>query len=433
MAAEYKPPGSSESAQKNKRSSVSSSGMEVSKQKSVQPQEITLSGVDLTENAQRVKQLKVFREFDSSGDGQIDGAELFTAIKNMGIDLTKKEFDRFIASVDEEGDGEISFQEFCTLSKKLSEIEMKSRGKATRIPRAYLPPDMYLQYSALFQQVAGEDGCIDFQELKVFFANNGIPITPEKLQAIVSEVDDDGSGELEEQEFMVLLIKALSLKRRKIGPDVCNVADLLKEGFAVGEARKIGYDCKALIEAGVTLSSLMSICGAEDLRNAGYTAKELIQEGWDCVGAREAQFTLPELVKAGATVQRLRAAGFNDVPSAVSLKKQGVDALKLKKGGFPLSDLRAAGYSSSDLRRAGFSSDSIRAVDNVQHKLLGLPKMQRQSTLELRELAEKRYLESDVDEQQCRRGPLAAPSPVPAPGAPPLSTIQEPDAPGQES
>ena len=59
---------------------------------------------------------RVFRKFDSNGDGQISRQELAALFESLGHAPTDDELDRMMAEADADGDGFISLDEFAALN-----------------------------------------------------------------------------------------------------------------------------------------------------------------------------------------------------------------------------------------------------------------------------------------------------------------------------
>lgn len=321
---------------------------------------------DQTKSATIRCYLGIFRQYDESGDGNISPSELKEALEADGIMLSNNEFQGFLAEVDADGDASISFMEFCELAKKLFAFYVKEKSKLGRIPRAYLNPQQFDQYAAIFREYAGEDGILERSELQQFFHKYNISVSPERLQGIMSEVDDDNSGTLGETEFLILLVKALGVKKRKIGPSQCDLKLLTDEGWSIVEIKRAGYECKEFIESGYTVAELLSIFSVSDFAKAGVPFSDMIATGWDCHRCKESGYSLTDLVKVGCTTQRIRDAGYDDLEAAIDLRKHGVPAEKMKLGGWPLSYLKQAGYSATELRLAGYSMLAIHAVEQLQ-------------------------------------------------------------------
>lgn len=55
---------------------------------------------------------RVFREFDKSGDGRIDHAELTSVMREMRSDFTDQEIQDIIALADKDGSGCLNYEEF---------------------------------------------------------------------------------------------------------------------------------------------------------------------------------------------------------------------------------------------------------------------------------------------------------------------------------
>jgi len=250
--------------------------------------------------------------------------------------------------------------------------------------RLYMPPEMFDQYATIFAEHAGDDGDMVVDELDGFFKKYNMNVPHDRLQAIMQEVDEDQSGHLDEAEFMWVIIKAAALKKRRVGPGLCTLASLLEEGWNNSEIRKIGYEAKDFLDAGCAVADLMDLCPAAELKKAGVTTAELIACGWACLGARQSGFELAEMLQVGCSIARLRNVGWDDLSSAVQLRKMGVDAHRMKLGGWTCCELRAAGFSISTLRQAGFSTLALAALPKAMAWQEGRPTTERKNTLQIR-------------------------------------------------
>ncbi|KAJ0098551.1 hypothetical protein Patl1_21301 [Pistacia atlantica] len=54
---------------------------------------------------------RIFKQFDSNGDGRISATELGDRLKQLGA-VSEVEVENMMAEIDTDGDGYISFQEF---------------------------------------------------------------------------------------------------------------------------------------------------------------------------------------------------------------------------------------------------------------------------------------------------------------------------------
>lgn len=315
---------------------------------------------DLSEH-QLARLRKVFNDFDISGDGAINDTELDKLLTKYGFALTPKDLRLLLTEVDTDCDGQISFDEFCVMVKTLTNASVEYRSHNI-IPKWYLTPEQVDQYQVLFKQQAGEDGQIDSSEMADFLSNAGMKVSRDNLEAIMVELDQDQSGFIEEEEFLVLMVKVLRLKKRKIGPGLCPLPQLLSEGWCHRDLIKMGYGAQAFREAGYSTAQLLQLFTVPELTKAGVVLQDLLQTNWNGEEGREAGFTIDDLYEGRCSVQKIRKAGYKDVMSAVYLRKHGIGAKQMQLGGFRLSDLKMAGFSGSELRVAGFSAAALQAL-----------------------------------------------------------------------
>lgn len=122
--------------------------------------------------------------------GTITLIELKEVMKSLGQNPTEKELTQMIRSVDDNGDNEIDFEEFLILmsSKKPSSND----------------PDKELRDAfAVFD--ADGSGSISRSELKKLMKNLGQSLSDAELDAMMDEVDTDGNGEIDFEEFKTMM------------------------------------------------------------------------------------------------------------------------------------------------------------------------------------------------------------------------------------
>lgn len=352
---------------------------------------------------------------DVSGDGTISKDELFTIFDKGGFKFSRAEFKKLYNEIDTDKSGSIGFEEFCKMAFELTSSyqDAKNTKKETAgiaqgiaTPRLFLNPDQFDQYRKVFEERAGDDMKLDVTELDEFFKSCNMTISPEKLKAIMDEVDEDQSGYLDEDEFMVLLIKAMRLKRRKIGPGMCPMKKLLEEGWSLQDLRKLGYEVNHFIDAKIMCAELLSLFSIGELRKGGVPVQELLGAGWDGSGGKMAGFGLQDLVTVSCPITKIRTAGYNDLEAAVGLRKLGIDAKGMKHGGFSLSELKMSGFSTADLRLAGFSTTALQAMQQSLWRTAGGPKLSRRNTFHIRhdlENKENEQLEEGEDRPNTTR------------------------------
>ncbi|KAI6174410.1 hypothetical protein M3Y98_01187000 [Aphelenchoides besseyi] len=75
---------------------------------------------------------QLFSMFDTDGSGAIGNEELKQAIISIGMQASDKEIDDLIKEVDEDGNGEIDFSEFCHCLKRSQNIVKSSNEEMVR-------------------------------------------------------------------------------------------------------------------------------------------------------------------------------------------------------------------------------------------------------------------------------------------------------------
>lgn len=76
---------------------------------------ITAAGSKTLNNEQIARLKEVFDHFDADKSGSIDADELINVFESMGQAVTREEMEKMIASVDDDGSGQIEFEEFMML------------------------------------------------------------------------------------------------------------------------------------------------------------------------------------------------------------------------------------------------------------------------------------------------------------------------------
>lgn len=356
-------------------------------------------------SAQLAQYKRVFNEVDVSGDGSVSKEELFNMLDKGGFTFSRAEFKKIMSEIDSDDSGQVSFDEFCSMAFQLQQSyteaqKMKkdlSSSTNPKTPRLFLNPEQFDQYRKIFEERAGDDLRLDVVELDEFFKSVNITIAPDRLKAIMQEVDDDQSGYLEEEEFMILLVKAMRMKRRKVGPGMCPMKKLLEEGWSLLDLKLLGYEVNHFLDAKIVCAELLSLFTIGELRKGGIPVQELLSAGWDGSGGKSAGFGLQDLVTVSCPIQKIRTAGYNDLDAAVGLRKLGIDAKGMKRGGFSLSELKMSGFSTADLRLAGFSTAALQAMQQSLWRQIGGPKLQRRNTFHIRHDLENKAKEVEED------------------------------------
>ena len=144
---------------------------------------------ELTE--QQIEEFKeVFSLFDKDGGGSISSTELGTVMRILGQNPSQKEIEAMINEIDQDGNGEIDFEEFCKLMVKQME--------------ANEPAEELVEVFRIFDKDC--NGQIDWYDLGVAFKECGERVSDEDLKEMIDEHDYDGDKALNFSEFVRMML-----------------------------------------------------------------------------------------------------------------------------------------------------------------------------------------------------------------------------------
>ena len=122
-----------------------------------------------------------FKAYDKEGKGEIPSSLLGTVMKNLGHNLKPDQLQEAIEAVDADGSGWIDFDEFLALmARKTKEAEDEQE---------------FREAFRVFDK--GNKGQIETGDLKVIFKALDPDMSDDEIEAIITEVDEDGSGTLD--------------------------------------------------------------------------------------------------------------------------------------------------------------------------------------------------------------------------------------------
>lgn len=201
------------------------------------------------DDAERAAAQKVFKEFDRDGSGSIDTKELSDLCRKVGRPLTKKELGDALTVLDKDKNGTIDFEEFYNwFSDKLtgtatprhmmladvrrkmrrytaSNVVMDTLGPAfgVVVPTDWSWSRMVTESSSAWSRITAgtifesskkkrvraifnkydtdKSGELDLDEFGVFCADLGEKFTQEQLEVALAEIDEDGNGTVDFEEF----------------------------------------------------------------------------------------------------------------------------------------------------------------------------------------------------------------------------------------
>merc|ERR1711915_500984 len=151
---------------------------------------------DLTNlQTDEIKCLKVcFNLFDVKKQDFLSGDDLGDIMRAMGFRPTDEELKDLLEEVDEDGSGEIEFGEFCQLCATflVEDPDMETMQKELR--------DSFRLYDKEGQ------GFITMETLRGLISELLGPLSDEDLNGIVAELDEDGSGTMDFEEFCEMMM-----------------------------------------------------------------------------------------------------------------------------------------------------------------------------------------------------------------------------------
>jgi len=148
--------------------------------------------MDMLEEDQIETLRKAFNSFDTEDQGFITTDTVGVILKMMGIKISTRELEEIIKEADEDGSGQLEFEEFVQLSAKFL-IEEDQEALKKELKEAFRIYDR--------EGV----GYITNDILREILREIDPTLTEDNLDCIIEEVDTDGSGTLDFEEFMEMM------------------------------------------------------------------------------------------------------------------------------------------------------------------------------------------------------------------------------------
>jgi calmodulin len=152
--------------------------------------------------------MKLFLVFEDGDSGVLSFSEFNEAIKEMGLDPSSDQVKRLFKRVDSDGNGRIDFEEFLKLYKMVSNKDTdkaKDNNETQEEPIVDEDRRQSLQLLKLFDKDG--DGSLSVSEWQTVLKRMGMKCNPQEAEALFSNVDSNGDGKIEIDEFMRYLAK----------------------------------------------------------------------------------------------------------------------------------------------------------------------------------------------------------------------------------
>ncbi|XP_014260937.1 troponin C isoform X1 [Cimex lectularius] len=147
----------------------------------------------MDEDEQKLAMLrKAFQMFDTTKCGFIDTCKISTILNTMGQLFEDAELSRIIEEVDVEGSGKVNFDGFCEVAAHFLEEE-DAEAMQEELKEAF----------RLYDREG--NGYITTATLREILAALDDKLNNEDLDGIIQEIDTDGSGTVDFDEFMEMM------------------------------------------------------------------------------------------------------------------------------------------------------------------------------------------------------------------------------------
>jgi Ca2+-binding EF-hand superfamily protein len=142
-----------------------------------------------------IKCLKIcFNMFDFKKQGFLSADDLDDILRGMGFRPSKEELKEILEEIDEDGSGEIEFEEFCQLCAKFLIEEPDEETMKAELKEAF----------RVYDKEA--NGFITTDQLREIISELDQRLTAEDLDGIIEEIDEDGSGTMDFDEFCAMMM-----------------------------------------------------------------------------------------------------------------------------------------------------------------------------------------------------------------------------------
>lgn len=129
---------------------------------------------------------EAFKSFDKNGDGTISTKELGMVMRTLGQNPSEAELADLIAEIDQDGNGEIDFDEFLILmSKKMKDSDIQDKS---------------LEAFKIFDRK--NKGVIHINEIKNILQNMGEKMTSLEVEGLIKDLELNSKGELDYNAFL---------------------------------------------------------------------------------------------------------------------------------------------------------------------------------------------------------------------------------------
>nr|P15159.1 RecName: Full=Troponin C [Tachypleus tridentatus]prf//1508214A troponin C [Tachypleus tridentatus] len=135
---------------------------------------------------------KAFDMFDRDKKGVIHTNMVSTILRTLGQTFEEKDLKDLIAEIDQDGSGELEFEEFMALAARFL-VEEDAEAMQEELREAFRLYDKQGQ------------GFINVSDLRDILRALDDKLTEDELDEMIAEIDTDGSGTVDFDEFMEMM------------------------------------------------------------------------------------------------------------------------------------------------------------------------------------------------------------------------------------
>ncbi|KAJ8955277.1 hypothetical protein NQ318_000305 [Aromia moschata] len=159
---------------------------------------------------EQISMLKsTFDAFDVERKGYIEADMIGTIMDMLGTHVLADELDGIISEIDEDGNGEVSFEEFANLAARfLVEEDEDTEAIQMELKGAFRLYDRDVKFFDLtkFSYILLGNGFITIEVLREILRELDDNLTEDDLDNMIDEIDTDGSGTVDWEEFKAVMI-----------------------------------------------------------------------------------------------------------------------------------------------------------------------------------------------------------------------------------